>query len=135
MTQSSCKHDTKSNSHPSVKLAPVRVFSCKHPLLSKISSLLEIWGEILAPFCSTDSTLNTPNISRICQESSEHNSANISPSICINLLVPGKGAFFTLFLLTIPVHVIISYNSSGLHELAKATFFTTCFQSTVFAKM
>ena len=61
MTQSSCKHDTKSNSHPSVKLAPVRVFSCKHPLLSKISSLLEIWAEILAPFCSTDSTLNTPN--------------------------------------------------------------------------
>ena len=66
MSQSSCKHDTKSNSHPSVKLAPVRVFSCKHPLLSKISSLLEIWGEILAPFCSTDFTLNTPNISRIC---------------------------------------------------------------------
>ena len=32
MTQSSCKRDTKSKSHPSVKLAPVRVFSCKHPL-------------------------------------------------------------------------------------------------------
>ena len=33
MTQSSCKHDTKSKSHPGMKLAPVRVFSCKHPLI------------------------------------------------------------------------------------------------------
>ena len=32
MTQSSCKRHTKSKSHPSVKLAPVRVFSCEHPL-------------------------------------------------------------------------------------------------------
>ena len=32
MTQSSGKRDTKTKSHPSVKLAPVRVFSCKHPL-------------------------------------------------------------------------------------------------------
>ena len=32
MTQSSCKRDTKSKSHSSVKLAPVRVFSCEHPL-------------------------------------------------------------------------------------------------------
>ena len=30
--QSSCKRDTKSKSHPGMKLAPVRVFSCKHPL-------------------------------------------------------------------------------------------------------
>ena len=29
---SSCKHGTKSKSHPGMKLAPVRVFSCKHPL-------------------------------------------------------------------------------------------------------
>ena len=32
MTQSTCKRDTKSKSHPSIKLAPVRVFSCEHPL-------------------------------------------------------------------------------------------------------
>ena len=32
MTQSSRKGDMKSKSHPSVKLAPVQVFSCKHPL-------------------------------------------------------------------------------------------------------
>ena len=32
ITQSSCKQDTKSKSHPGMKLAPVRVFSCKHPL-------------------------------------------------------------------------------------------------------
>ena len=32
MTQSLCKRDTKSKSHPGMKLAPVRVFSCKHPL-------------------------------------------------------------------------------------------------------
>ena len=32
MTQSSCKRDTKSKSHPGMKLAPVRVFSCKHLL-------------------------------------------------------------------------------------------------------
>ena len=33
MTQSLCKRDAKSKSHPSMKLAPVRVFSCKHPLM------------------------------------------------------------------------------------------------------
>ena len=32
MTQSLCKRDAKSESHPGMKLAPVRVFSCKHPL-------------------------------------------------------------------------------------------------------
>ena len=32
MTQSSCKRDTKSKSHPGMRLAPVQVFSCKHPL-------------------------------------------------------------------------------------------------------
>ena len=32
MTQTSCKRDSKSKSHPGMKLAPVRVFSCKHPL-------------------------------------------------------------------------------------------------------
>ena len=29
---SSCKRDTKSKSHVGMKLAPVRVFSCEHPL-------------------------------------------------------------------------------------------------------
>ena len=29
---STCKHDTKSKSHVGMKLSPVRVFSCKHPL-------------------------------------------------------------------------------------------------------
>ena len=32
MTQSSCKRETKSKRHPGMKLAPVRVFSCKRPL-------------------------------------------------------------------------------------------------------
>ena len=32
ITQSSCKRDIKSKSHVGMKLAPVRVFSCKHPL-------------------------------------------------------------------------------------------------------
>ena len=32
MTQSSCKRDTKSKSHPGMILAPVRVFSSKHSL-------------------------------------------------------------------------------------------------------
>ena len=32
MTQTSCKRETKSRSHPGMKLAPVRVFPCKHPL-------------------------------------------------------------------------------------------------------
>ena len=39
MTQSSCKRDTKSKSHPGAKLAPVRVFSCKHPLISLKKSI------------------------------------------------------------------------------------------------
>ena len=32
MTQSSSKRDTKSKTHPGMKLALVRIFSCKHPL-------------------------------------------------------------------------------------------------------
>ena len=32
MTQLSCKRDTTSKGHPGMKLAPMRVFSCKHPL-------------------------------------------------------------------------------------------------------
>ena len=40
MTQSSCKGDTKSKSHTSVKLAPVRVFSCKHPISSRNVTLM-----------------------------------------------------------------------------------------------
>ena len=31
MSQSSCKCDTKSSSHPGMKFVPVQVFSCKHP--------------------------------------------------------------------------------------------------------
>ena len=31
LTQSSCKRDTKSKSHPGVKLTPERFFLCKHP--------------------------------------------------------------------------------------------------------
>ena len=34
MTQSSCKRNPKSKSHPGMKLTPVRVFSYKHPLIS-----------------------------------------------------------------------------------------------------
>ena len=36
MAQSSCKSDTKSKSDPGMKLAPVRVFSCKHPLTALV---------------------------------------------------------------------------------------------------
>ena len=32
MTQSKCKPDAKSKSHPGMRLVPVQVFSCKHPL-------------------------------------------------------------------------------------------------------
>ena len=39
MTQSSCIRDTKSKSHLGMKLAPVRVFSCKRPLTSKLEAL------------------------------------------------------------------------------------------------
>ena len=39
MTQSSCKRDTKSKSHLGVELAPVRIFSCKHPLISLKKSI------------------------------------------------------------------------------------------------
>ena len=49
MTQSSCKRDTKSKSHRGMKLAPVRVFSCKHPLKQKITAdfIKLIYGQIL----------------------------------------------------------------------------------------
>ena len=36
----SCKRDTKSKSHPGMKLAPVRVFSCKHPLTCLLSTYI-----------------------------------------------------------------------------------------------
>ena len=42
MTQSSCKCDTKSKSHPSMKLAPVGVFSCKHPLREIMFSVVKL---------------------------------------------------------------------------------------------
>ena len=43
MTQSSCKRDTKSKSHPGMKLVPVRVFSCKHPLNSSFLASVFSW--------------------------------------------------------------------------------------------
>ena len=47
MIQSSCKHDTKSKSHPSVKLAPVRVFSCKHPLMqAKVGLFSSVYASV-----------------------------------------------------------------------------------------
>lgn len=42
MTQSSCKHDKKSRSHPGMKVPRVRVFSCKHPLSLYTSHYLRI---------------------------------------------------------------------------------------------
>ena len=39
---SSCQWDTKSKSHRGMKLAPVRVFSCEHPLRSQ--SFKQSWG-------------------------------------------------------------------------------------------
>ena len=41
MTQSSCKRDSKSKSYPGMKLAPVRVFSCKHPLILNILFVID----------------------------------------------------------------------------------------------
>ena len=38
MTVSSYKGDTKSKSHPGMKRALVRVFSCKHPLKEKLAA-------------------------------------------------------------------------------------------------
>ena len=38
MNPSSCKRDTKSKSHPGMKRALVRVFSCKHPLKEKLAA-------------------------------------------------------------------------------------------------
>ena len=47
MTQSLCKRDTKWKSHPAMKLALVRVFSCKNPLRLKyrgnLSTIDMIW--------------------------------------------------------------------------------------------
>ena len=56
MTQSSCKRHTKSKSHPSVKLAPVRVFSCKHPLnlsvtLSETAQNILDFAQTIVNFC------------------------------------------------------------------------------------
>ena len=40
MNLSSCKRDTKSKSHPGMKRALVRVFSCKHPIKEKLVALI-----------------------------------------------------------------------------------------------
>ena len=39
MTQSSCKRETKSKSHPDMKVGLVQVFSCKHPLYISLAGL------------------------------------------------------------------------------------------------
>ena len=54
MTQSSWKRDTESKCHPGVKLAPVRVFSCKHPQSQDIP------GQKLVKFvaCSSNNLYN-----------------------------------------------------------------------------
>ena len=50
MTQSSCRRDTKRKSHPCMKLASVRVFSCKHPLkLSTYSKTTTKRGDHIKP--------------------------------------------------------------------------------------
>ena len=53
MTKSSSKHDTKSKSHPGMKLTPVGVSSCKHPLntvhsrlYNKLKDMLHIESNI-----------------------------------------------------------------------------------------
>ena len=40
-TQSSCKRDSKSKSYPGMKLAPVWVFSCNHPLILNILFVID----------------------------------------------------------------------------------------------
>ena len=53
MTQSSCKRDTKSKRHVGMKLAPLRVFSCKHPLnYSSAFSLNQFRSERSVASCS-----------------------------------------------------------------------------------
>ena len=44
MTQSSYKIDTKSKNHPGMKLAPVRVFSCKQPLRQVWNTVSNFWS-------------------------------------------------------------------------------------------
>ena len=44
MTQSPCKRDTKSKSHPSSRLAPVQVFSCKLLLRKDCRPFYELHG-------------------------------------------------------------------------------------------
>ena len=59
MTQSSCKRDTKSRSHPGMKLTLVRVFSSKHPLtpfkimiISYRSPLLKVFAFMVLVYLS-----------------------------------------------------------------------------------
>ena len=46
MAQSSWKCDTKSKSHPGMKIAPVPVFSCKHPLRNLFYKITKIVREL-----------------------------------------------------------------------------------------
>ena len=46
MTQSASKRNTKSRSYPGMKLVPVRVFSCKHPLSVALVSCKQIQRQI-----------------------------------------------------------------------------------------
>ena len=56
LTKSTCKRDTKSKSHPGMKLAPVRVFSCNYPLnislfteTGKKLSYVYVWLDSILP--------------------------------------------------------------------------------------
>ena len=69
MAQSSCKRDTKKNSHPGMKDAPVRVFSCKHPLTNYFSHA-SLLAQYLFSACAIQPDLH---VIRSCSQQKSHN--------------------------------------------------------------
>ena len=65
--------------------------TCQEAYLPKTSIVRQIVSEILAPFCSDNSIqLTQVKFRRICMESSEHSWANITETICPEMLIFGK---------------------------------------------
>ena len=96
MTQLSCKRDTKSKGHPGMKLAPMRVFLCKHPLSFYTLCLLPV----CLPFMSA--YLVSPLILYVLLAGMSSYPVISAYPLC---LVPGMSAFPRACMLSYPIYL------------------------------
>ena len=96
MTQLSCKRDTKSKGHPGMKLAPMRVFLCKHPLSFYTLCLLPVCLPFMSAYLVSPLTLYV-----LLPGMSSYPVISAYP-LC---LVPGMSAFPRACMLSYPIYL------------------------------